>query len=171
MLPLSQQTDEELLLEARSGFAGPAFAEFYRRHERAVLAYFVRRVQRPEIAADLMSETFAQALASRGSFRPRGEHAGVGWLFGVARHTLARSARRGAVEDRARQRLGIERPQLEDARLAAIDELAGGSGLLAALEELPAEQRGPCAPTSWTRTTTRRSRRGWTARPWSPASA
>lgn len=135
------QSDEELLAERRPGQAGEAFAEFYRRHESAILAYFARRVQHAELAADLSSETFAQALVSRSTFAPNGEHAAIRWLFGIARYVLAASDRRGRVESRARQRLRIERPVVEDARLAAIDELTHTSGLAAALEALPIDQR------------------------------
>lgn len=136
-----QRTDEDLLAEVRSGHQGEAFAEFYRRHERPVLAYFVRRVRGADVAAELMSETFAEALASRSSFQPYGENAAARWLFGIARYTLTGSVRRGEIESRARRRLQIERPILEDERLAAIDELAGNEALLVALEELPEEQR------------------------------
>ncbi|MEV4422243.1 RNA polymerase sigma factor [Patulibacter sp. NPDC049589] len=134
-------TDEELLAEVRPGRAGPAFAELYARHERTILAYFARRVRGADVAADLMAETFVEALASRERFRPQGAHSAVTWLFGIARHTLLRSVRRGRVEDRARRRLGLVRPALDDEHLAAIDELLGGPGLLAALESLPADQR------------------------------
>lgn len=127
-------------MESRAGRAGPSFAEFYRRHERSILAYFVRRVSGADVAADLTSETFARALESRASFVPRDNHAAIGWLFGIARYTLTGSIRRGRVEHRARQRLRIERPVLEDERLAAINELGGHDGLLRALRDLPAEQ-------------------------------
>src|SRR5438876_349331 len=89
---LVSRTDEELLAERRPGVAGAAFAEFYARHERMVLAYFARRVSRGELAADLAAETFAQALASRGRFRGG---TAVGWLFGIAANVLSHSARRG----------------------------------------------------------------------------
>jgi RNA polymerase sigma-70 factor (ECF subfamily) len=98
-------------------------------------------VRGADVAADLMSETFAAALASRATFRPQGEFAAVGWLFGIARYTLSGSVRRGRVEDRARRRMSIARPVLEDERLEAVDELVSTAGLLAALEELPPDQR------------------------------
>lgn len=138
---LSDISDEDLLAERRPGRAGPAFEAFYVRHERAVLAYFARRVNGPEVAADLMAETFTGALASRQRFESRGEHSAVGWLYGIARHTLSRSVRRGSVEDRARREMGVPRAVIDDERLHEIDELIGGPGLMAALEGLPPEQR------------------------------
>jgi RNA polymerase sigma factor (sigma-70 family) len=130
-------TDEELLAERSPGLAGPAFAEFYARHERAILAYFARRVRDGELAADLAAETFARALASRAGFK--GGNA-VGWLFGIAAHVLSHSARRGRVEDRARRRMNIPRLELVDEQIEAIERLGGDEGLLAALEALPADQ-------------------------------
>ena len=47
---LQHHADEVLLVEHRPGRAGPAFAVFYERHERAVLAYFQRRTRNPEAA-------------------------------------------------------------------------------------------------------------------------
>ena len=47
-----------------------AFAAFYRRFEDAVLGYFLRRVGRADLAADLTAETFARALEGRSRFDP-----------------------------------------------------------------------------------------------------
>jgi RNA polymerase sigma factor (sigma-70 family) len=134
---LASRTDEDLLAERRPGVAGAAFAEFYVRHERAILAYFARRVSRGELAADLAAETFAQALASRRRFRGG---TAVGWLFGIAAHVLSHSARRGRVEDRARRRLGVARLELVDEQIEAIELLGSDAGVCAALAELPADQ-------------------------------
>jgi RNA polymerase sigma-70 factor (ECF subfamily) len=133
--------DDELLAERAPGRAGAAFAVFYERHEDAVLAYFRRRVGSPELAADLTAETFAQALVSRRRYRPGAESSSVAWLFGIAGHVLGRSVRRGAVERRARRRLGVTELVLDDAQLIAIDELSSERAALAALESLPVDQR------------------------------
>src|ERR1035441_7593996 len=89
------RSDAELL-----GGDADAFGGFYARHEDFVLAVFLRRLGsgRADLAADLTSETFAQALASRGSFDvSRGEPRA--WLYGIARHVLADSLDRGQVRD------------------------------------------------------------------------
>lgn len=140
---LDGRSDDELLTERRPGVAGPAFAEFYARHEHAILAYFRRRTSTPELAADLAAETFAQALASRGRFKPRGRStdSSVAWLYGIAKNVLSHSIRRGQVEDRARSRLGLPRLQLNDEALEAILEMGTETGVQAALEHLPPEQR------------------------------
>jgi RNA polymerase sigma factor (sigma-70 family) len=116
-----------------------AFGTFYARHEDAVLGFFLRRTRRAELAADLTAETFAAALRGRRTHDPeRGEPRA--WLFGIARHVLASSLRRGRVEDGVRRRLGMERLVLDDEALERIEELAGAPAL-AALAELPAEQQ------------------------------
>jgi RNA polymerase sigma factor (sigma-70 family) len=136
-------SDDDLLGERRPGIAGAAFAEFYARHERAVLAYFRRRTPTSELAADLAAETFAQALGSRGRFRPRGRStdASVAWLYGIAANVLSHSVRRGRVEDRARVRLGLPQVLLSDEAIEAIEAMGGDRGAETALESLPAEQR------------------------------
>lgn len=115
------------------------FEHFYARHESAVLAFFVQRTRRPEIAADLTAETFARALAGRERFDPMAGPARA-WLFGIARHLLADSLRAGQVEDATRRRLGMAPIGLDDEALARIDELAGDHAL-AVLAELPERQR------------------------------
>jgi RNA polymerase sigma-70 factor (ECF subfamily) len=120
-----------------------AFGTFYARHEDAVLGFFLRRTRRADLAADLTAETFAAALRGRRTHdSERGEPRA--WLFGIARHVLASSLRRGRVEDEARRRLGMERLVLDDEALRRIEELAGARAL-AALAELPVEQQAAVA--------------------------
>jgi RNA polymerase sigma-70 factor (ECF subfamily) len=65
-----ERTDSELLLASK---AEPSvFVELYRRHADDVLRYFARRTLDPEAAAELTAETFAEAFASRGSYRDTG---------------------------------------------------------------------------------------------------
>lgn len=114
------------------------FGAFYARHERAVLAYFGRRIERAELAADLTAETFARVVAARREFDPAlGEPRA--WLFGIARNVLLRSFERGRVEDETRRRLQMQPLLLDDADIARIDE-ASADEALTALEELPAQQ-------------------------------
>jgi RNA polymerase sigma-70 factor (ECF subfamily) len=131
-------SDEELL-RIRGDGARERFAAFYERYEGVVLGYFLRRVGSAELAADLAAETFAQALASRRRFRSDGPAAG--WLFGIAHHVLARSARRGAVEHRARERMGVTPILLDDSTVAVIESLAADDAVERALALLPSDQR------------------------------
>src|SRR5690242_8815400 len=116
LMPITQPSDAELLCatDVRS------FELFYRRYFETVLGFFARRTRSPELAADLTAETFAAALSSRPRFRPEAGQADS-WLFAIAYHKLADSQRRGAAEDRARRRLGMERVELTGSDVAAIE--------------------------------------------------
>lgn len=108
-----------------------------------MLAFFARRTYDPEVAVDLVAETFASAVADRGQFRGETDEEAVGWLFGIARHQLSSWYRRGDVERRAMTRLGIERRELEEPEYERIVELAG----LAAQRERIAQRLQEMSPT------------------------
>src|SRR5258707_10652991 len=112
---MSDSRSDEALLAATRG-EPEAFAVFYRRHVRALIGYFLRRTRDAELAADLTAETFAAALDGCHRFRPEKGPA-VAWLYGIARRPLAHAQRRGAVEGRARRRLGMAPLVLGDAAL------------------------------------------------------
>jgi RNA polymerase sigma factor (sigma-70 family) len=135
----AEPTDEQLLSAAASD--EDAFAAFYARYERRVVAFFFRAVARGDLAADLTAETFAAALESVERYDPELGDAGA-WLFGIARNLLARSRERGCVEDRARRRMGMGVLALDDEAIERIEESAeSGDGALTLLAELPEEQR------------------------------
>jgi RNA polymerase sigma factor (sigma-70 family) len=127
------RTDEDLLTAADAA----SFEAFYLRHVDTLLGYFARRTGDPDLSADLVSETFAAALAGRRRYRPRKGAAGA-WLFGIASRKLADAQRRGYAERRMCRRLGMERIELSDADIARIEAL-GGSALLEGLPEGQAE--------------------------------
>lgn len=124
------RTDVELLA------AGPedpdAFAVFYRRHARDVVA-LARRLAAPAEAGDLVAEVFATALVHRRRYDPARGTAGA-WLTGIALNKLADARRRGALDARLCHRLGIHVPTL------ALDPDLEAE-LPALLDELPADQR------------------------------
>jgi RNA polymerase sigma factor (sigma-70 family) len=137
---LARCTDAQLLeIGARDA---EAFGVFYDRHEDALLAFFRRATGRADLAADLTAEVFACALASLDRFDSKlGQP--KAWLFGIARHELAQTWRRGRVEAQARRLLGMEPMLLSDEDLERIDELGGPEGpeSMVLLEELPGDQR------------------------------
>jgi RNA polymerase sigma factor (sigma-70 family) len=112
--------DDELLLLSRA--RPEAFGELYDRHAEGILRFFVRRTYDPDAAAELTAETFAQAFVSRMQFVPQGGGAAA-WLFGIAKHQLSRFHRRGAVDARARRKLGIPPRELSDEDYDRIEEL------------------------------------------------
>jgi RNA polymerase sigma factor (sigma-70 family) len=126
------KSDAELILASRGD--PHAFRELYDRWAEPLLAYFYRRVRSPEVAADLLSETFAVAFERRLSFRDIGRPGGA-WLYGIARRELAHYFRRARVELRAVRRLGIEVPTLDHESMVAIEALVESEGQRATLEQ------------------------------------
>lgn len=69
-----------------------------------------------------MAETFANAFESAPRYVPELGEPGA-WLFGIARNMLARSVRRGRVEDEMRRRLGMVALVVDDDAVSRIDGL------------------------------------------------
>src|SRR3954469_8704850 len=103
-----------------------SFDAMYMRYREPVLGYFARRVGGPEVAADLMAETFARALVHYQKEPPEEPAA---WLFTIARNLLIDSARRGQVEESARRKLHLEPLVLDDADIQRIEEVAEAADL------------------------------------------
>ncbi len=134
-----QRSDRELLTASRAGRGG--FEAFFCRHRNAVLAFHAQRVRDPELAADLMAETFAAVLiAVHEDQRPIPE-VPVAWLFTIAHRKLIDGYRHGQVEDDARRRLPLDRLVLEDSDIERIAEIADDTDVIAELaRQLPADQ-------------------------------
>jgi len=131
----TQASDEALLTSTDP----EAFGVFYARHLPGVQAYFARRVQDRDTAADLAAETFASALVARRRFVACDTPA-AGWLYTIAARRFVDYQRRGAVAQRTRE--------------AAVEEAAATRRWMAAslpapaveleaglLRHLPPEQR------------------------------
>lgn len=134
-------SDNELL--ARAAEDPEAFGQFYSRHITALIGALRHRTGSTEIAFDLAADVFAAALERCGSFHSDHEAGARGWLYAIARNKLADFYRAGAVEDRARQRLGMERVALSDRGLEELETRldASASDVIAALELLPDGER------------------------------
>jgi RNA polymerase sigma factor (sigma-70 family) len=123
------KTDRQLLEEARGG-CGEMFEIVYRRHHAVVLAFLARRVQQPELAADLMAETFASLLALVRDPQRAVPPIPVAWLLVTARNLLIDSHRRGTVDDRARRRLAMQPVVLDDRDLERVEEISAETDLM-----------------------------------------
>ena len=137
-----QRSDSELLTV--SATEPVAFAVLYGRHAEDLLRYFARRTLDPEAAAELTAETFAQAFASRATYRDTGAN-GVAWIYGVARHQLGRFFRSGRVDVAARRRLGMPERELPPDDYERIEDLVDfapmRSAIADALESLREDHR------------------------------
>src|SRR5262249_50276162 len=85
------------------------FTRLYRRNAQTLVLFFQRRVHDPELAIDLMSETFTTAIDRQEQFRGSSETELSGWLWAIARSTLRDHERRDATERAGASRLGVER--------------------------------------------------------------
>jgi RNA polymerase sigma-70 factor (ECF subfamily) len=87
--------------------------DLIRREGEALLAYFARRVQPREDAADLLGETFA-VVWRRARDLPESAEASRMWIYGVARKVLAThrrgQGRRTALTDQLRADLILSAP-------------------------------------------------------------
>lgn len=115
--------------------SGDDIGRLYRREAAALLLFFSRRLFDPEIAVDLVGETFAAAFRDRLQFRGKTDDEAVGWIYGIARHQLSGYLRRGSVERTAMKRLGVERRALTDPEYERIEELSVTSELRDMLAE------------------------------------
>jgi RNA polymerase sigma-70 factor (ECF subfamily) len=140
---LDDLSDAELIVV--SVLDPEAFCVLYDRWAAPLLAFIFRRVCNPEVAADLLAETFATVFEKRSKFRDSG-HPGSAWLYTIAGSQVARYYRRKRVELRAVERLGIAVPQLDDESLAAFERISDsdpGAGLLVseAISQIPSGER------------------------------
>lgn len=122
-----------------------AFSHVYEAKAQELLAFLLRRTFDVEVARDLTAETFAQAFEHRGRFRGQSDAEAEAWLYGIARHQLGRYARKGIVQRKAVERLGIQLPAVSDEDNQRLVELAGLAALRKtvadAFSSLPQEQR------------------------------
>ena len=124
---------------------GEGLTRLYERYARSLLAFFQRRVHDPELAVDLMADTFTTALERREQYRGMDDEQLSGWLWSIAQSILRDHERRGETARRGARRLGRERRELTDQEIERIEELASSENLRAAvgrsLDRLPEEQR------------------------------
>jgi RNA polymerase sigma factor (sigma-70 family) len=108
-------------------------AALYDRCGADLLVFLTRRTADPEVALDLWSESFAQAILSKRRYRGTTDAEAAAWLYGIAKNQLLHYYRRGSAEQRAVARLGMQRPQVT-AQIEA--DLVRRAGLDAIREDL-----------------------------------
>jgi RNA polymerase sigma-70 factor (ECF subfamily) len=111
------------------------FSRLYRDNVRGLLAFLTRRTCDAQVALDLTAETFAQAFASRRTFRGTTDGEAAGWLFAIARRQLAHYFRSGEVSRKLTDRLAGGPVIATDADLDRIEELASLSEVRVTLRQ------------------------------------
>lgn len=119
--------------------------DLYYARARELLGFFVRRTGDPQLALDLLGETFLTAYEQRHRCRAKQHRQQTNWLFRIAANKLIDHYRRTASEHRAAARLEGELRAPTDEEFATIQRLTGPSGRVAqvraAFEALPPPQR------------------------------
>jgi RNA polymerase sigma-70 factor (ECF subfamily) len=141
---VSQRTD--IVAQTNGRVPGTALSDFetaYRTNVSSITAYFARRYREPQDVADLVSETFVEAIGSFGSFDARRGTARA-WVFGIAHHVHARARARAVngreVECRLAGQRALEDDEIEELA-AKIDAQREGRQLLHRYRVLPALER------------------------------
>lgn len=122
------------------------FASLYERMAQDLLVFLTRRTGNPDVALDLVSQTFVEGFAKRGQFRGRSLEQAESWLWSVGRRQLSDYWRRGQVERKALEHAGCVAPRaMTDDEYERVEALAGTSTRNARLhrnmQALPEEQR------------------------------
>jgi RNA polymerase sigma-70 factor, ECF subfamily len=120
------------------------FTRIFDQHRHAVHAYFLGRVADPELARDLLQETFLRAWRRLSEIGPLPDARQRAWLFTVARNlaidSYRASAARRAAEDALRHQAATQETTVAGPHLQA--ELGERLARLdAAIRGLPEDQR------------------------------
>lgn len=127
---IDSRNDAQLL--RASARDAEAFGLFYDRHADGLATFFLRRTADRTLAADLTSETFAQAFAHRRRYRNTGDPASA-WLYTIAVRQLNEYFRQQRVSNKYRNRLGIAEQASSD-DFALVDDMDELRSRLPALE-------------------------------------
>ncbi len=114
----------------------------YDRYAHRLVGYLQHGGASEQAAVDACQETFARLIVHRRRVRTADDGSLWPWLAATGRHLVRDWQRRGAVDVRARHRLGLPVPRDESAEVDARLEAARLRGRLRlALASLPEEQR------------------------------
>src|SRR5690606_18993935 len=101
-----------LLVDARDD--PEKLGELFVLHHPGLVRSLLRVTLCPEIAADLAAETFAVVVRDLHRYDPT-LGAASAWISGIAKNQVRSWLRRGVVDARVRQRLGIVTPRFDEA--------------------------------------------------------
>ncbi len=101
------ELEQDIVRRAKRGDQ-PAFGQLFNRYSRPVLSFLYGMVGEPELAEDLMQETFSRAFMLLSHLRDEAKFST--WLFGIARN-VAREEYRQQTGDR--NRVGLDDPMVD----------------------------------------------------------
>lgn len=141
--------DEALMLRYQQGDRA-AFAQLVRRHQSSLFNFALRQVRMPQVAEDVVQESFVRVVQNAGDFKHEARF--TTWIYTITRnlcidHLRKRALRKHPSLDEARGEDGSGRTlgeQTADPR-ASVEREATGTELkeriLHAVDRLPDEQR------------------------------
>lgn len=148
--PLDEMSDEDLMLSYADGDVG-AFEVLVSRHEKPLFHFVLRSCGNRDRAEEILQEVFLRVIKYSDNYQPTAKF--TTWVYTIARNLCIDKARK---RSRATE-ISIDQPRgSEPGGQAMIDRMADGGApaapveydrlafrekLLAALDELPEEQR------------------------------
>ncbi|MCX8116012.1 MAG: RNA polymerase sigma factor [Burkholderiaceae bacterium] len=129
--PLEGLPDEELMLAYAAGDAA-AFAQLYDRHARAVYRFLLRSLRHPQLADDLLQETWMAVIRNAAGYAPRARFAT--WLYGIARSKLIDHWRR------ADPATSLDEPIANDPDASLVDHIAADAAFQPEVQALSRAQ-------------------------------
>jgi RNA polymerase sigma factor (sigma-70 family) len=145
----SPAADYDSAIIGRSRNEPEQFAVLFRRHAEAISRYVTRRLG-PQLAEDIVAETFLTAFRERARYDPARTDA-MPWLYGIAANLIRRHHRDEVRWLRALARTGCD-PIAQSAADLAEDQLtadAVGRAVAAALAALSARHREVVLLVAW----------------------
>jgi RNA polymerase sigma factor (sigma-70 family) len=145
----TQFADNDAAIIARSLDDPEQFAVLFRRHAPRLYRYAARRLG-PDLADDVVADTFLHAFRQRASYRSDYPDARP-WLYGIATRLIGRNRRAEIRQYRALARTGVDVvadsfAEVVDARISAAGEYRRLAGVLAGL---PAAYRDALLLIAW----------------------
>jgi RNA polymerase sigma-70 factor (ECF subfamily) len=102
--------------------SGNAFERLFEAHAEPLYAVLVYRTSDPQLAEDLLADTFERALRSRSRFDPR-RGTEKNWIYAIAVNLVRDQARRQRAERSALERVGAhERRWTHDGEFGVVED-------------------------------------------------
>ncbi|MFC4224831.1 RNA polymerase sigma factor [Lysinibacter cavernae] len=120
--------------------ATPTIEDLAQQHAPDLLTYFVRRIQVPADAAELLNDTLVAIWRAEGRLPKDAEQARM-WMFGVAKRVLKRHYRTGARHERILSRAEASLTASLEPELSLAEQAESHAFVREMVDSLPQRQR------------------------------
>jgi RNA polymerase sigma-70 factor (ECF subfamily) len=101
-----------------------SLGNLFEREADGLFGFLVRRTFDPDVALDLLGETFAVAFEKRNHFRGATQEEASAWLWAIGRRLLLRFFRKGRAERAALERLCVQTEPMSDDERSRVEAVA-----------------------------------------------